>query len=161
MYYGQIILYPFHFLSDEINGSMEKVRAVIVLYLTFSVDFHICRRNWKKSGKYGEENILNEGRDWIWRLKSRWKMDGLVGFKRSGGWDLSGTCLEMVVFRVWYWIWDITICPWVTQMMVWDTAVIIRWMQSRLSEESQQLEGLGWLEPHEVQQEREVQSWYL
>lgn len=57
--------FPFHFLSDEISGSMEEVTAVIVLYLTFSIDLHICRRNWKKSGKYGEENILNEDRDWI------------------------------------------------------------------------------------------------
>lgn len=110
-----------HFIAS-VSGCVEEGRPVTILYLAFSIDFCICRRNWKKCGKYGEENILNESKDWICELKGRWKT-GLVRFKRSADWDVTGTYLQMVVLGVWYWIWDIIICSWVTEMIMWDTAL--------------------------------------
>lgn len=71
IYYGQIILDQSHCLRDEITGSVGEGRAVTVLYLAFSIDFRICRRNCKESGRCGEEGILNEGGDWICGLKGR------------------------------------------------------------------------------------------
>lgn len=70
IYCRQIILSQPLCLSDEITGIVDAGRAIIVIYFAFSVDFHICRRNWKKCGRYGEEDILKEGRDWICGLQS-------------------------------------------------------------------------------------------
>lgn len=79
------------------------------------------------------------------------KLAGLVGLKRSLGWNLTGPYLWMMVLRVWYRVWYFLMCPSVTWTMAWDIALsrlsgkaklsLSGDTQGCLSERSQQLNG--------------------